>query len=118
MKGYSKLTDEELRVEVAKALGWTEICPCTEYHWGEPWSGFDGRLRGLPEDIPNFPNDLNACHEFAMALSNSDRQQFAHALQDVVNVEAERHGSEDLFYELNANGRQRCIALLMTLKPG
>ena len=63
------MTDEELQMIIAKDQGFTEV---------EPW--LNGRrcfeLRGKPayvgygiDDIPNYPQDLNAMHEAEKSLS-------------------------------------------------
>ena len=122
MKDFNKLTDEKLRVEAAKALGWTEVCPCTENHWGEPWSGFEGRLRGLPGDVPDFPRDLNACREFEEALDHEAKWRYGKELRRLTGNLGPRGGEFEMnalgcFHLAHATARQRCLALLATLEP-
>lgn len=115
MKDYSKLDDNALRVEVSKALGWTEL---------ENWSmlglvGINPANRCPGQRVPDFPRDLNACHEFEKALENQDscwkyEEQLAKQV-DETGIDAKTPAAS--FFLWHATARQRCIALLMTLKP-
>ena len=115
MKDFNKLTDEELRAEVAKALGWT----CTKYEGGtyrsyDPanWTWFHPTICTVGcgfGGVPDFPRDLNACHEFEEALDDGQHMRFSHALKGLVK------SSPDDRHAISAAARQRCCALLMAL---
>lgn len=55
-----KLTNEEKRIRIAEAVGWTSVCvdknPCAPPRGSQPNSGECVAL-------PGYFNDLNACHE-------------------------------------------------------
>jgi hypothetical protein len=125
MKDYSKLTDEELRVEVAKALGWkfdgrdgwTE--PNGTHHqvlypfgyvgdtpYGESKHGYQ-----VPDD---WPRDLNAVHEALLQLTKQMLFAKWYAnLEKTLHAQGLDSSSGNM---INATARQRCIALLMTLE--
>ena len=123
MKDFSKLTDEELRVEVAKALGWTlKPCECEhprckrEPRWHKPETLKDGTpFQAIFDELPDFPNDLDACHEFEKVLTDATfRGVYANRLFEIRS--GRRIKTESLLWQVcNATARQRCCALLMTL---
>lgn len=115
MKNYNELSDADLRVAVAEALGWTKI----------KFRGPDGtysRLTGVfppitvTQEVPYFPSDLNACHEFEEALGDGQKADYGRALFDILGL-VEHMNAWGWFDLAHATARQRCIALLETLKP-
>lgn len=62
---YAELTDDELRLEVAKRCGWTDIISVD----GEDWIGLppNGNYDGMLSHFPDYPHDLTA----AIALLES-----------------------------------------------
>lgn len=68
-KTETEWTDEALRIAIAEACGWHHIRPCTcseQSPRGVP-SGSNINERHLP----NYPSDLNACHEMEKVLNES-----------------------------------------------
>lgn len=59
------MTNEQIRIKIAESLGWKKV---KDFKWNE-----NGKIR-LPKhwvsssDLPNYPEDLNACAEFEKAL--------------------------------------------------
>lgn len=129
MKDYSKLDDSALRIAVAKALGWTlKPCECEhprckrEPRWHKPETLKNGTpFQAIFDELPDFPSDLNACHQFEKALlfpptgtpapeANAIWSRFDRYVEQL----AKMCGSDEIFF---ATARQRCIALLQTLNP-
>ena len=116
------LTDDEIRVKVAELNGWREM------EWGELASVREAKERKLfcrsnelhrCEWLPNYPADLNACHEAEEAWFRSNPNpvwKYSTNLEQIVERDWEA-GMPDLnsvcFYR--ATARQRCEALLLTL---
>lgn len=123
MTDFSKMTDEGLRVETAKALGWTEVRIVPGIHGPEEdWlGGVNPKDPDAPilDEVPDFPSDLNACHEFEKALGN-DELGYISALASSTNVgDASTDWTEATGYQfamIHATARQRCLALLATLE--
>ena len=67
---YGKLTKNEKRFKVAEICGFTEIRyrDASDHPWIH--SGWVGILNGIEGLVPDYLNDLNACHEFEMAIHN------------------------------------------------
>lgn len=78
------MTKEMMRVEIAKALGWKlnrddDGCwllynPKNEYvscDWGQ-----ETTLARFGHKLPNWPDDLNACHEMESHLSDEDWSEY------------------------------------------
>lgn len=110
----SDMNDEQLRIAVAEALGWTKI----EFRGPD---GTYGRLTGvLPpiavtQEVPYFPNDLNACHAFEKVLTHAQCNEYWAALLALCNPEGTPAAAAELHYA-HATARQRCLALLAVLK--
>lgn len=100
----SDMNNEQLRIAVAEALGW-------EFQDRQPirgWLSPSGKFRsGHGRNVlPNWPEDLNACHEFEEGLTDIESCRYTQILC----------GGEDAWRACHATARQRCIALLETLK--
>lgn len=95
------LTDEEVRIKVAEAMGWNKI-----YKGPEPdnrWMSPCGRYRAL-EEIPNYPKSLDACAEF----EGSNWQNHKAYIRNLIDI---CQTPEDA---ITATARQRCLAYLKT----
>ena len=102
------MTDEQINEKIAFELGWRQL---QDGRW---------KLNGRVErSIPNYCNDLNACHEFAAWLDTEQQIQFAEELQFIVLENPYR-----VWWDLDANeayqlaeatARQRAEAFLRTL---
>lgn len=121
----SDMTNEQLRVAVAEALGWTDIRPidpalCDVQDIGK---GIEGRTK-LSRDrfadyfcpVPDFPEDLNACHEFESGLRVEVVFDYMVQLVKICALDMYKPDCGALFVIAHATARQRCIALLETLK--
>lgn len=122
MKDYSKLTDEQLRIAVAKALGWTyDRHEGGTYRSDDPanWTWFHPTICAIGcgfGGVPNYPHCLNACHEFEEALGDGQKAEYGRALFDILGL-VERMNAWGWFDLAHATARQRCVALLAVLKP-
>lgn len=70
LEQIQKLTDDELRVRVAELRGWKNHARGS-YH---DWRDADGCSRNTSTGMPNYPADLNACHEFERNLAGFNPQ--------------------------------------------
>lgn len=80
------MTDNEIRVAIAEACGYKYPCPsCFNNGYKDRWrnKGDTGCL--AENDLPDFPNDLNAIHEVCEAtLTGDQKQEFAWALYKIL----------------------------------
>lgn len=105
------LTDEEIRIKVAEARGWKHYgctgcahlpCICTEY------IAPDAETIG---EVPNYPEDLNACAEFEATLTDEEFEKYRWLLWDAVKQPQVTEWNRAY---LSAKAHQRCIAYLKT----
>lgn len=106
------MTNTELRIKVAEAMGWTEIeppIPSISYGWhGIPPACNDFRS-GM--ELPRFESDLQACAELRASLTEEERERFTNALIDELNEDGPF--AWDWYWKLlNATAEQICIAYL------
>lgn len=115
------MTDGELRVKVATALGWIAV----KYDAGiaiQIHTDPDGCLVGISPVVqaiehgkdesktynylmvPLFSTDLNACAAFEQSLSEDEREKYLDAISSEVDF--------SLFDGVCATARQRCLAFL------
>lgn len=100
------MTTAEMRVALAEACGFTNISTAC---WRGHQDGYERR-------VPDYPSDLNACHE-AEGMLLKDAQTIATWEQHIRNITL-RDGREGSgLYEriIRATAPQRCEALLRTL---
>lgn len=109
----SALSDDELRVKVAKACGWTNIVQRD----GLASLGCDPV--GLYDRVLyDYPNDLNACASFERTMSDARFLIYCHYLSNGsasfrVAIEAVAMSIQVLRRNfVSASPRQRCIAFL------
>lgn len=60
---------EEIRIAIAEKCGWTQI-----NSYSGPLYGMNSH--GLRMEVPNYPEDLNACHEMIKILTNDQLTDF------------------------------------------
>ena len=111
------MTPEQMRIKIAEACGWTDckiigntrqfgIPPCNVN------AGDNYRL------LPDYLNDLNACHEMEKMLNEDQREIYAQILTGMSLCD--RDGRMDwggVFDEVaHVTATQRCEAFLTTLK--
>lgn len=115
------LSDDELRIRVAKLLGW-------EVH---TWKGLPSLAEDPTEkqwirrrvllresELPNYPRDLNACHEMEMTLTKEQFQDYTHRL--FIRFHIEENGKTADYPPdrtvMCATARQRCEAFVLTME--
>lgn len=121
------LTPEAMRVKIAEACGWTDICTqCTDSfeRYVHP-ANRQFTLRGNPPkprttayriSIPDYCNDLNACHEMEKVLTSRQRCLFeAEILQITTGKDRFDYDRGDLIAVITATAEQRCRAFIATL---
>ena len=122
MKPTNQMTPEELRLELAELLGWTELEPnddatCDITLIG---CGFRGCWKGVHgEVVPDWPGDLNACHEAEEALTDMEKLRWQQIMYEILDIYEKRKtmsevGTNWLFY--HATALQRTRALVETLR--
>lgn len=115
------LGQAELRVKVAELRGWEEVV----------WASLDS-LEGLPPlgheygrdsghcQIPDYPNDLNACAEFEKGLKPIQRFEYANALEEALDLIPEGHGlglrEHRNFAYATATAEDRCRAFVAVME--
>lgn len=115
----------QLRIRVAELCGWTHLRVFSGYLWGyfghnPNWSA--GCL-GDTLNVPDYPNDLNACAKFEKGLSKEQKEVYTCNLyRVVVNSNGRRHfpiSAWMAFWLLSATSEQRCRAFVATMDhPG
>jgi hypothetical protein len=121
------MTDNDLRIKVAELRGWRKTTyRALEYSRGyidaEVWTAPDGSQHDLYEDdstgdpspFPDYPNDLNACHEFERALTAKQCVTYEDALTYIWK-RGKMHCPADGM-QLHATARQRCEAFVETME--
>ena len=121
------MTDNEIRIAVAEAMGWKHIF---HHKWlreygreGEDlWCELGGKsLDGDDMPLPNYSADLNACAKMRRTLTKDEREDFASCLEAVCSAgqlsmaALDPHGVTDyaeLFDILDATALQQCEAFL------
>ena len=102
---YDKLSAEEKRIKVAELRGW-----CRFSGKGTDRLGGQHISWGMPSDdclIPDYLNDLNACHEFETRLSS--KTDFTNRLIRIM----ETGQPLDM---VHATAEQRCKAFVLTME--
>lgn len=115
---------EALRVRVAKLCG---KCPHLEierwsiedgnaYDWGYTCKKCGADPHSGSSKLPNYPEDLNACHEAEGMLATREmRAQYEDALDEVVSILPEEGATGSVIDLVMAEAWQRCVALDRTL---
>ncbi|TXH19509.1 MAG: hypothetical protein E6R03_00410 [Hyphomicrobiaceae bacterium] len=100
-----KLSDELLLLKVAWLLGWKSI---DKRYALFAHRGLSGRkpndVDGIEHPVPDYPHDLNACHEMEKTIIKKG------LVQDYVDHMFEENG------EWHATARQRCEAFVLTMQ--
>jgi len=109
------LPPDELRIKVAEALGVTNI----EYCGRE--EGWLGKPPGSDDDapLPDWPNDLNACHDMEKFIEWKCVEWFGEegdwSAPSAYVGHLRRITKQDEWCMVCATARQRCIAFLLTV---
>jgi len=103
------MTEEAQQIAIAEACG---FCFCrSEVSGGaEQWHDCDGEI---VHTIPNYPNDLNACHEMEKTLTNDQLSHYClTVLPRVCDMTQPMNGN--ITAAVTATAPQRCEAFLKT----
>ena len=104
-----EMTDNELRLAVAEAVGWTEIKRHSGSHVGlHP----ETKICGF---IPDFASDLNAMHKAVAGLNEPQRHAYAVLLANEFFPLGWRDW-RDSFALSEATARQRALAFVQVFK--
>lgn len=116
------MTNQQIRIAVAEVMGHVE--PACYGNLG--WLSKAGH--GKVEFVPNYPADLNACHEMEKVLTRKQRIEARWHLVQITDDNYDTWGPHeyntlgvwevsltDIDACLNATARQRCEAFLRTL---
>lgn len=57
------MTDEEIKIAVAEAVGFRGIEVMTRYNGIQDYEALCGECDGIVQELPNYPEDINAIHE-------------------------------------------------------
>jgi len=115
------LTDQEKRIKVTEACGWTTIHKGTHYDtehkvYGEPPATFAMRVpanRGHAcTELPDYANDLNAMHETEKVLTDDQTDSYRKTLMDSMIKHGGPCGYSDA---ISATAAQRFDAFGKTL---
>ncbi len=98
------MTPEEQRITIARACGW-KSSPIDAQHFTTAWEK-DGHLCF---QVPNYLNDLNACHEAEKTLNHSQQWDYMQSLRLI------RELGDGGWTECHAPAAQRCEAFLRVM---
>lgn len=101
------MTDEEMRIKIAEACGWTEIVHHKLHAGNEGLLGTHIAADGVRDRdwVPDYLNDLNACSEFEAMLTSAERFTYIVELNKLCGDEPSA---------VWATARQRAEAFLKT----
>lgn len=106
------MTNDEVRIACAEAHGWTK-CRLAVKGSGAPERGPSpygippGRNYEAP--VPDYPNDLNACHEMEKVLNAHQRYLYVNRIAET------KYKLDDAWHHAHATASQRCEAFLRTI---
>lgn len=108
------LTDEEIRIKIAEACGWTDISKYTQATDG--MYGYEPR-NGPHSKLPNYPESLDACAEFERTLVEYHGLYWFNLAEVVSGFKREEFDYSNEYFLADiacATARQRCLAYLKT----
>ncbi len=100
------MTDQQIRIAVAEVMGHVE--PACYGNLG--WLSKAGH--GKVEFVPDYPTDLNACHEMEKVLTTDEQWETyqGYLLRDPTNFPCSRFAAL-----IHPTARQRCEAFLRVI---
>ena len=99
------MTNDEMRIAIA------ECCEWKRHHVGATWGWQNIESNTVSARLPNYPNDLNACHEMEKTLSEGELCDYGCELSSL--TDASIFEGDVLWGKLaHATARQRCEAFL------
>ena len=121
----SKLTDEEIRIKVAELCGyhiyvenkegWAFLCAPNGDRLSDSYHPACRTTMWL-KFVPNYPQDLNACHAMEKCLTDEQWGKYTAHLLDIVSehIDKENARLRSVCY-CSATARRRCNAFVMTM---
>lgn len=109
---FDKMTDEEKRIKVAELCGFEGIKIADSGTRPTRWTIYKGVFNGdnTLRNVPDYLNDLNACHEFTATLNDCDYVTYLFRMCDVTGVNCTNHRKVH-----EATAEQRCKAFVLTM---
>jgi len=134
---YDKMSDEDLQlqIKVAEFLGWTNVSLASKSSNTNAVKrakrlGVPDIVIGVPKGstdlktVPNYLNDLNACHEFEKIMDTKQAVNYGLKLAEIIfeddpmfSVEFDGVSIEGLFDIAHATAKQKCKAYVLTMTP-
>lgn len=117
------MTPAAQNIAIAESLGYFPGSHCFEQQIGEYEYEHRGDCPcgGTGWNIPDYFNDLNACHEFEQTLTDEEYVKFSSGLDDIVTRDAFAAGTKPPFglpatmlRHYSATAPQRCESYLRT----
>jgi len=113
---WAAMSHRQRRIKIAGLLGITEVseadaATCDVCEIGS----WDGKKKGMPVDVPDYENDLNAMHEATMLVPVAKMQQWLDNIVMIVGHDSEK--IELCWKVWHATAAQRAEALALTLEP-
>jgi len=65
------MTQDEKRIKIAEACGWTAISRYPRPDDGFTWFGFPPDNKTMRDEVSDYFGDLNACHEMEKCMTSS-----------------------------------------------
>lgn len=114
------MTPEKQLTTIAEAYGWTHIENISTIRIRGHWVGYPPKspIIGEKETLPDYLNDLNACHEMKKVLTDEQKNSFRDYLLTITtNLTSwgDFDMGEDLQSMIDATPLQQAEAFLKTL---
>jgi hypothetical protein len=113
------MTADQQRIAIAEACGWTNFNSGT--HKGAIQYGQPPNSPHNSWELPNYLNDLNACHKMEQVLTYEQKEQFVfwmnhiHPSADIHHSDAHKDFRLEVFSLVHSPASQRSEAFLRTL---
>lgn len=113
------MNEKEIRIAIAEACGYVYVAPTTNVN------EFAARIC-WENGLPDYPNDLNACHEMEKTLNPVQWNLYTSVLEHVTRKPESAIFKDGTWMDINpsrlidallvhATARQRCEAFLKTI---
>ena len=111
------MTPDQQRIAIATACGWQNVTPVVVQN--VKYQG-DDRTVGISSDsgwIPDYLNDLNACHEMEKVLDYEQCEAFSNTVADIVQAanREKDYAFPWAFARIHATAAERCEAFLRVM---
>ena len=102
------MNEQEQRIAIAGVMGWSGVRRFTEYDGSSFLVGTLGAGDcNVSQTVPDYLNDLNACHEFEKTLFSGGNKNVCPYIDELHKIK--------VTWLLHATAAQRCEAFLKTL---